>query len=135
LEQRFAGLGVAALAIAYAPGAPGYTLTSEALTIHDRFYPVTLRASDVDMQGIRIVDLRQNTEWRPVRRSNGFANSHYRAGWFQLADGRKVRLYQADSQFVVLLPPKGDGAPVLYEAAGPEKFVREIRTAWRATAK
>jgi Bacterial PH domain len=130
-----AGLGVAALAIAYAPGAPSYTLTSEALTIHDRFYPVTLRASDVDMQGIRIVDLRQNTEWRPVRRSNGFANSHYRAGWFQLADGRKVRLYQADSQFVVLLPPKGDSAPVLYEAAGPEKFVREIRTAWRATAK
>jgi len=127
-------LGVAAIAVSYSPGPPGYTLTPGALTIHDRFYPVTLLASDVDMSGIRIVDLTQNTEWRPVLRTNGFANSHYRAGWFQLADGRKVRLYRADSQLVVLLPPKGNGAPVLYQAADPEKFVQEIRTAWSATA-
>jgi hypothetical protein len=128
-------LGVAAIAITYSPGPPGYTLTPDELTIHDRFFALTLRASDVEMNGIRIVDLTQDTEWRPVRRTNGFANSHYRAGWFQLTDGRKVRLYRADSQLVVLLPPKGDGAPVLYQAADPEKFVDEIRTAWSASAQ
>lgn len=130
-----AALGLAAAAIIYSPGPPGYTLTPETLTIHDRFYPVTLRASETDVQGIRIVDLRQNTPWRPIRRTDGFANSHYQAGWFQVAGGQKVRLYRADSQIVVLLPPKGNGSPVLYQAADPEKFVREIHTEWVSAAR
>jgi hypothetical protein len=44
-------------------------------------------------------------------------------------------LYRADSQIVVLLPPKGAGAPVLYQAADPEKFVRELRIAWSASSQ
>jgi hypothetical protein len=130
-----AALGLAAAAIVYSPGPAGYTLTPETLTIHDRFYPVTLRASEVDVRGIRIVDLRQNTAWRPIRRTGGFANSHYQAGWFQVAGGQKVRLYRANSQIVVLLPPKGNGAPVLYQAADPEKFAREIRAEWSSAAR
>src|ERR1700722_5018930 len=83
---------------------------------------------------IRIVDLTQNTEWRPTVRTNGIAIVHYRSGWFRVAGGQKVRLYQGDGQRVVLLPPKGEDAPVLYQAADPENFVNEIRTAWSATA-
>jgi hypothetical protein len=120
---------------AYSPGVPSYTLTNETLTIYDRFYPVTLRASSVDLGQIRVVDLTQNTEWRPTVRTNGIAIVHYRSGWFRVAGGQKVRLYQADGQRVVLLPPQGEGAPVLYQAADPEKFVNEIRSAWGATAR
>lgn len=130
-----AALGLVAAAITYSPGPPSYSLTAETLIIHDRFYPVTLRASQVDVQGIRIVDLRQNTPWRPTRRTDGFANSHYQAGWFQVASGQKVRLYRADSQIVVLLPPKGGGTPVLYQASDPEKFVHEIRAQWSSAAR
>jgi hypothetical protein len=130
-----AAVGLAAAAIAYSPGPPSYTLTPESLTIHDRFYPVTLRASDVDVNEIQIVDLSQDAAWRPIQRTNGFANWHYQAGWFEIAGGRKVRLYRADSTRVVLLPSKGDGAPVLYQAADPEKFVDEIRTEWSASAR
>src|ERR1035438_980863 len=36
-------LAVVAFAIAYSLGPPLYTLTADSLTIHDRFYPVTLR--------------------------------------------------------------------------------------------
>ncbi len=130
-----AALGLVAAAITYSPGPPSYSLTAETLIIHDRFYPVTLRASQVDVQGIRIVDLRLNTPWRPTRRTDGFANSHYQAGWFQVASGQKVRLYRADSQIVVLLPPKGGGTPVLYQASDPEKFVHEIRAQWSSAAR
>jgi hypothetical protein len=130
-----AALGLAAAAIAYSPGPPSYTLTPESLTIHDRFYPVTLRASDVDVNEIQIVDLSQDIAWRPIQRTNGFANWHYQAGWFEVAGGRKVRLYRADSARVVLLPSKGDGTPVLYQAADPEKFVGEIRTQWSASTR
>jgi hypothetical protein len=130
-----AALALVAAAITYSPGPPSYTLTPETLTIHDRFYPVTLRAAEVDVQGIRIVDLRQNTPWRPTKRTDGFANSHYQAGWFEVAGGQKVRLYRADRPIVVLFPPKGSGTPVLYQAADPEKFVHEIREEWGSVAR
>jgi hypothetical protein len=130
-----AGMGAGLVAINYSPGIPGYTLTAETLVIHDRLYPVTLHASAVDISQIRIVDLANDAEWRTTARTNGFGNAHYRSGWFRVANGQKVRLYQADSSVVVLLPPKGDGAPVLYQAAEPDKFIHEILTAWGASAR
>jgi hypothetical protein len=127
--------GLVAAAMLYSPGTPGYTLTPDTLTIRDRFYPVTLDASAVDINGIWIVDLHQNTEWRPVRRTNGFANPYYQSGWFQVANGDKVRLYRAGGARLVLLPPKGAGSAVLYQTPDPEAFVEQLRTAWARTAR
>jgi hypothetical protein len=129
------GMSAGFVAYHYSPGVPGYTLTAETLVIHDRLYPVTLHASGVDISQIRIVDLSTDAEWRTTARTNGFANAHYRSGWFRVASGQKVRLYQADSPIVVLLPAKGEGSPVLYQAADPEKFIHEILTAWGASAR
>ena len=125
-----AAMAVAALAVSYSPGPPSYTLTPESLTIHDRFYPVTLNRASVDVERIRVVDLDVDTEWLPTRRTNGFANSHYRSGWFRVAGGKTVRMYRADGRRLVLLPPKGDGAAALLEAREPEKFLAEVRDKW-----
>lgn len=132
------GFGIGALAAAlvagsllYSPGPPKYTLTREGLRIHDRFYPAEVKAADVDVEGIRVVDIGADAHWKPTARTNGFANAHYRAGWFRVAGGEKVRMYRADSRRLVLLPPKGEGVPVLIEVAEPENFVEEIRKAWR----
>lgn len=130
-----AGLGIVVLAVValsmmYSPGPPSYTLTPQSLTIHDRFYPVTLQAADVDVAGIRVVDFDVDKEWRPTARTNGFANAHYRSGHFRIANGRTIRMYQADSRRMVLLPPKGNGTAVLLETRKPEKFVAEVRQAW-----
>jgi hypothetical protein len=123
-------MAVVAFAFLYSPGPPGYTLTPESLTIHDRFYPVTLNRTSVDVGQIRVVDFGVDTEWRPTARTNGFANPHYRSGWFRVASGKTVRMYRADSARLVLLPPKGDGAAVLLETREPEKFVAEVRGKW-----
>ena len=125
-----AGILFAVLAVLYSPGPPSYTLTSTSLTINDRFYPVTLNAADVDVEHIQVVDIARDRDWWPTSRTNGFANSHYRSGWFRLANGQQVRLYRADGTRLVLLPPKGDHAPVLMETRDPEKFVEEVQRAW-----
>ncbi len=125
-------LPLALFAVFYSPGPPRCTLTPQALTIHDRFYPVTLAPSQVDITGVRLVNVATDPEWRPVARTNGFANAHYRSGWFRVASGRKVRLYRADGVRLVLLPPAGDVAPVLVEVAEPERFVQELRRVWGA---
>jgi hypothetical protein len=130
------GVGIAAIVLAivgfaflYAPGPPKLTLTPQALEIHDRFYPFTLGADDVDVAGIRIVDIATDPEWRPTARTNGFANAHYRSGWFRTASGRTVRMYWADGR-LVLLPPKGSGPAVLVEANEPEKLIVELHQEW-----
>jgi hypothetical protein len=123
-------MAVVAFALLYSPGPPNCTLTAVSLTIHDRFYPVTLQAGSVDVEHIRLIDFGVDAEWRPTARTNGFANAHYRSGWFRVASGKTVRMYWTDSRRLVLLPPKGDGTAVLLEASDPEKFMREVRQAW-----
>ncbi len=130
---KIVGFGIAGLALLfmtwvflYSPGPAGYSLTANAMTIHDRFYPVTLRAEAIDAGGVRIIDLAQDAAWRPTLRTNGFANTHYQSGWFRVANGKTVRLYRAGGNRLVLIPPKGDGAFVLYQASDPEQFARQL---------
>ncbi len=123
-------LAIVAAALLYSPGPPKYTLGPDSLAIHDRFYPVTLRASEVDAGRIRVVDVRHDPEWRTTARTNGFSNAHYHSGWFRVASGAKVRMYRADSTRLVLIPPKGDGAAVLLEAADPDQFAAQLRREW-----
>jgi hypothetical protein len=135
--DKLVGLAVVAIVVAvlalvffWAPGPPAYTLTSDALTIHDRFYPVTLNASAVDVEHIRVVDVSTDPEWRPTMRTNGFGSRHYKSGWFRVVSGKTVRMYLADGERLVLLPPAGDGPAVLYEVNEPESFIEKVRQAW-----
>jgi hypothetical protein len=125
-----AGIALAVAAMLYSPGAPGYTLTPDSLSIHDRFYPVTLRAADVDLSEMRIVNIATDKDWRPVLRTGGFANFHYHAGHFRVASGRSVRMYRADGKSLVLLPAKQGRTPVLYQVSQPEQFMSEVRREW-----
>ncbi len=60
-----------------------FTLTPTSLEIHDRFYPVTLGAASIDTPTVRVIDLAEESGWRPSVRTHGFANSHYRSGFFR----------------------------------------------------
>jgi hypothetical protein len=121
---------IAGLAVLDSPGPPAYDLTRDTLTIHDRFYPVTLHAAGVDVNSVRVIDLNVDREWRPVLRTNGFANAHYASGWYRVAGGQTVRMYKADARRMVLLPPKGGGTPVLLEVRDPDGFVAKVRSQW-----
>jgi hypothetical protein len=130
-----AAIGVVAAAMSYSPGPPNYTLTPAALTIHDRFYPVTVKPGSIEVSQIRVIDLAADQYWAPASRANGFANSHYQSGWFRLANGQKVRLYRAGGRRLVLLPSKDDVGAVLFQPADPEAVASEIRNAWSASAR
>lgn len=122
-------VGVVCFALMYSPGPPKLTLTSNSLTIHDRFYPVTVNAADIDVSGIRLVNICTDHDWTPTERTNGFANARYHSGWFQVASG-PARMYWADGAALVLLPPRRSGVPVLVEVNHPEQFVASVRQKW-----
>jgi hypothetical protein len=129
-----AGFAFAVFALLYSPGPPSYTLTPDALTIHDRFYPVTVKAGAVDAGQIRVVDLNQEPDWRPVEKANGFDNSHYESGKWRLSNGEVIEMYRAGGDQLVLLPGKGGAITVLYQAQDPERFAAEVRREWRTIA-
>ena len=137
IATRLITLAVAALVILvvlfaflYSPGPPNYTLTKDSLAIHDRFYPVKVSATQVDVPHICVIDLDSDRQWRPVTRTNGFANSHYRSGHFRVAGGQDVRLYQAQSRKLVLLPAIGKGTAILLETRDPAAFAAQLRSEW-----
>jgi hypothetical protein len=115
----------------YSPGPPKYAITSEGLTILDRFYPVAVKAADVDVEHVKVVNIRSDPHWRLTARTDGIGLRLYKAGWFRVAGGEKVRMYRTISPRLVLLPPKGQNAPVLMEVKQPESFILELRQAWR----
>ncbi|HTQ52911.1 MAG TPA: PH domain-containing protein [Bryobacteraceae bacterium] len=117
------------LLLLYSPGIPGYTLADRSLTIHDRFYPVTLKLDTIDTAHLKVVDLPEDREWRPTLRTNGFANPHYQSGWFRVANGMTIRLYRAGGNRLVLIPPKSGGPYVLYQARDPGAFIAELQQA------
>ncbi len=121
---------LAVFAVQYSPGPPEITLTRDALTIHDRFYGVTVNAADVDVSQVRTIDFQTDRGWRPAGRTNGFSNSHYHSGWYRVANGQKVRLYWANGTPLVLLPPKSNQAPVLLEVKDPARFMEDLRREW-----
>jgi len=122
-------VGFVGLALLYSPGAPEITLTSTSLIIHDRFYPITLNAADIDVSGMKIVNIKADHEWTPIAKTNGFANAHYHSGWFQVAKG-PVRMYWANGENLVLLPSRHNGPPVLAQVQDPEQFIQRVRQEW-----
>lgn len=109
---------------------PGVVLTGDGLEIQSRFYGMTVGRGEVDVAGVRVVDLAAEPGWKPVLRTNGFGNPNYRAGDFQTADGRKVRLYTTGAGRLVLLPRVGGEAPVLLEAEDPEGLAGRVGAVW-----
>jgi Bacterial PH domain len=132
------GLSVTAVSFAlvvaamlYAPGRPPVDLTRDSLVIHSRFFGITVPATSVDVANVRVVDLKVEPGWKPVRRTGGFGNPHYRAGNFRTASGRAVKLFTTGTERLVLLPPSStDGTPVLLDAAEPDQFAARVREEW-----
>jgi hypothetical protein len=115
-------------AMMYSPGNPKLTLTSNSLIIHDRFYPVTVHAADVDVAAIKVVNIQTDPAWKPAR-TNGIGNARYHAGWFRVASGT-ARMYWTDAAELVLLPPTSSGTPVLFQTDNPEQFAKTLRQQW-----
>jgi hypothetical protein len=112
--------------ISYAAGHASFTVTDEALRIKASFYGRTIPRSNIVTDGIKVIDLNVNSEYRPRTRTNGIGLPGYAEGWFKLADKEKALLFLTDRSRVVYVPTT-DNYAILLSVRQAEEFAGLLR--------
>jgi hypothetical protein len=112
--------------IAYSAGHATFTVTEEALRIRASFYGRTIPRTDIVSDGIKVIDLNVDSQYRPKSRTNGIGLPGYNEGWFRLADKEKALLFVTDRSRVVYIPTT-DNYSVLLSVREAEEFAGLLR--------
>jgi hypothetical protein len=128
-----AGLLVTAVVLAlFGFGAPRqvpWVVADGKLLIHARFiwsedYPVC----DLQIGNARVLDLTREAGWLPGEKIYGFDGGSYKAGNFNLRNGKEVELALAKETVAVFLPRK-DKVPVMVGVTDSGAFLSALRAA------
>jgi hypothetical protein len=92
-------------------------------SIYGRFIPWQEIAGD----GVRIVDLNTDAEYKPKRRTNGAGLPGYWEGWFKLQNDEKALLFVTDRSSVVYIPTT-DNYSVLLSVREADEFAELVRS-------
>jgi hypothetical protein len=122
------GVGVILIAVlglfisfAYQARHATFTVTEQGLRIGPGLYGRFIPREDIDSQGVKLVNLNIDTEYRPKSRVNGAGFPGYDAGWFKLANKEKALAFVTDKSRVVYIPTNKDYV-VLLSVRDAEEF-------------
>jgi hypothetical protein len=83
------------------------SINNEYLTIKTIFYGKSIPISEINIDGVRRINLYENNEYNIKIRTNGIGLPNYHVGWMRLNNGNKALVYLTDRANVVLIPVKG----------------------------
>ncbi len=99
------------------------------LDVRAAFYRKRVPLADLDLDGARIVDLREKRELRPGLKTNGYALPGFAAGHFRDRQGN--RLFCLVTRPRNLWLPLSDGSRMLLSAEHPTEALQALRErAW-----
>ncbi len=90
--------------------------------IYGRFIP----REEIVKEGVKIIDLNAQAEYKPRLRTNGVGLPGYREGWFKLKNSEKALLFVTDYSSVVYVPTD-KGYSVLMSVSNPEDFCQSTQ--------
>ncbi len=102
-----------------------FEVSAEGLRLRGDIYGRMIPANELLVAEARRVDVRTGP-YQPIGRVAGTAVPGYRAGWFNLGNGRRALLYVTDESKVVLVPTTA-GYDVLVSVAEPDAFLDRLR--------
>jgi len=85
---------------------PSIIIENGFLTINSLFYGRTIPIEDINADGIRLLNLKTDNDYKPRIRTNGIGLPNYTVGWMRLRNGNKALVYLNDRTNVVLIPTK-----------------------------
>jgi hypothetical protein len=83
------------------------SVTKEYLNIKTIFYGKRIPLNEINIDGIKKLNLYENKEYNIKIRTNGIGLPNYYVGWMKLNNGNNALVYLTDRTNVVLIPVKG----------------------------
>jgi hypothetical protein len=95
---------VAFIGIIYFSEKPSVDIGNGFLTIKSLFYGKSISVGEINVNGIRQLDLNNDKDYNIKIRTNGIGLPNYHVGWMKLNNGNKALVYLTDKTNVVLIP-------------------------------
>jgi hypothetical protein len=97
-------LVVAFVGIIYFSKKPSVDIGNEFLTIKSLFYGKSIPIGEINVNGIKQLNLNRDKDYSIKIRTNGIGLPNYHVGWMKLNNGNKALAYITDKTNVVLIP-------------------------------
>ncbi len=115
--------------IGYSARNTRFEVSEQGLRIKGSIYGRFIPKDAISTEGIQIVNLDIQEQYKPRIRTNGTAIPGYAEGWFKLKNNEKALLFVTDRSNVVYIPT-GQGYSVLLSVSHPEEF-RQTAELWK----
>jgi hypothetical protein len=103
-----------------------FTLTDQGLRISPGLYSRTIPKQNIDVEGVRVIDLNLDKNYQPKYRSNGSNLPGFSAGWFKLQNKEKALMFVTDRSSVVYIPTT-DNYSVMLSVREADEMVESIQ--------
>lgn len=116
-------LGVIALLILFGYQArhASFTVNEQGLSISPGLYSRFIPKEDINAAGVKVVNLKTDSAYKPKWRTNGVGLPGYAAGWFKLENKEKALVFVTDRSRVVYIPTT-ENYSVLLSVREAEEF-------------
>jgi hypothetical protein len=83
---------------------PSVNIDNGLLTIKSLFFGKTISVGDINVNGVKHLNLKEDKDYNIRIRTFGIGLPNYYVGWMRLNNGNKALVYLKDRQNVVLIP-------------------------------
>jgi hypothetical protein len=83
---------------------PLVNIANGLLTIRSLFFGKTIAVGDINVDGVRQLNLKNDSDYDLKIRTFGIGLPNYYVGWMRLNNGNKALVYLKDREKVVLIP-------------------------------
>ncbi len=101
------------ISIGYQARHVAFTVNDQGLRLGPGLYGRFIPRDDINKEGVKVVNLKVETDYQPKWRTNGSGLPGYAAGWFKLKNKEKALVFLTDRSRVVYIPTNKDYAVLL----------------------
>ena len=112
--------------IAYSSKNVKFEVDGQGLRISQSLYGRFIPKEEINAEGVKVLNLNIDSQYKPKRRTNGAGLPGYSEGWFKLKNNEKALLFVTDRSSVVYIPTTKDYS-VLLSVRETEEFTGLIR--------
>jgi hypothetical protein len=112
--------------IGYSSRYASFEVSDRGLRISKALYGRLIPREEIAAEGVKVINLNVDSEYKPKSRTNGIGLPGYAEGWFKLQNKEKALVFVTDRSSVVYIPTKKDYS-VLLSVREAEEFAELVK--------